>query len=164
MTQIFQQIDPPARFLEEGEEATSVSPPGAATHDGSSRRLRVLVVDDEPFFGTALRRMLAPEHEVIVASGGAAALEAFRAEGLFDVVLCDMMMPEISGPDLYEATRTAFPALLDRFIFMTGGIFTAKVREFLATVSNPVIEKPFSLVAMKTTLADFVEAREKAAR
>jgi CheY-like chemotaxis protein len=52
------------------------------------------------------------------------------------------MMPETDGPVVYAAIRQRWPALVGRIVFVTGGAFTERNRDFLATVGAPVITKP----------------------
>jgi FixJ family two-component response regulator len=61
-------------------------------------------------------------------------------------------MPAVTGMDLYEELRRTKPALAARIVFMTGGTFTPRTREFLANVPNPTLDKPFDLTALKTLL------------
>ena len=68
------------------------------------------------------------------------------AGGPFDLVLCDLMMPGMSGMDLAAWIEEHHPALSRRMIFMTGGAFTPEAEEFLASAVHPSLEKPFSLV------------------
>ncbi|MEX1367033.1 MAG: ATP-binding protein [Nannocystaceae bacterium] len=105
--------------------------------------LRILVVDDEPSIGDGIRRALA-RHLVEVAGSGREAIDACEA-GDFDLVLCDVMMPDVSGMDVFRHMSEARPGFEQRFIFMTGGAFTPRAREFLETVDNEHIEKPFSI-------------------
>jgi DNA-binding NtrC family response regulator len=67
----------------------------------------------------------------------------------FDVVLCDLMMPDKSGIDFYEDLKREHPELVKRVVFMTGGAFTARAAEFLASIENRRVEKPFSLSMME---------------
>jgi CheY-like chemotaxis protein len=77
--------------------------------------------------------------------------DAVRAEVLsllehdraFDAVLCDLMMPQLTGMDLYASIKQRDPALAKRFVFMTGGAFTPRARAFIAEVPNTTLEKPF---------------------
>ncbi|MFY0584082.1 response regulator [Cystobacter fuscus] len=62
----------------------------------------------------------------------------------FDVILCDVMMPEMSGVELHQQLAQHLPALADQLIFLSGGAFTPKAREFLARVDNRRVDKPFS--------------------
>jgi signal transduction histidine kinase/CheY-like chemotaxis protein len=107
-----------------------------------SERRRILIVDDDRPVAAALALELA-DHDVVVAESGREALEILRHDKDFDVILCDLMMPEISGMDVHEALRLVDPSLLDRVVLMTGGAFTARARQFLTEVDTPLIEKPF---------------------
>ncbi len=112
------------------------------------RRGRILVVDDEPIVGAAIRRTLDREHDVTVASSGREALELIsKAE--FDLILSDVLMPEISGIDLYELLRESCLAATERVVFITGGAFTSTAREFLQSIPNPTLEKPFEPEALR---------------
>jgi CheY-like chemotaxis protein len=55
------------------------------------------------------------------------------------------MMPDVSGIDVHEFLAREYPAVASRMVFMTGGAFTSKARQFLSTVPNERIDKPFSL-------------------
>jgi signal transduction histidine kinase len=122
------------------EEPVPEAPPASSV---AARRGRVLVVDDEPMIATAIGRTLALEHDVIVASAATSALERIQRGEEFDVILCDLMMPQMTGMDLYdELVRTA-PGQADRVVFLSGGAFTAAARAFLEDVPNQRLEKPF---------------------
>jgi len=83
--------------------------------------------------------------EVVEAANGQEAQEILADDQRFDLVLCDVMMPGISGMALHQWLEQEHPSLAGRLIFITGGAFTPKVREYLATVQNPSLEKPFRL-------------------
>jgi PAS domain S-box-containing protein len=104
---------------------------------------RILVVDDEPSIGRAVQRMLAPEHDVLSLTSAREALERIAAGERFDVILCDLMMPEMTGQDLHEALGEAAPCQRRAMIFLTAGAFTPSARTFLDQVHNQHIEKPF---------------------
>jgi signal transduction histidine kinase/ActR/RegA family two-component response regulator len=108
------------------------------------QRGRVLVIDDEVMLGKAVCRMLAPQHDVIALTSARAALLSFAQGERFDLILCDLMMPELTGMDLHAELMLLDPAQAQRVVFMTGGAFTNKAREFLDTVANLRIEKPFN--------------------
>ena len=80
-----------------------------------------------------------------VVEHGNAALSLIDAGAEFDVVLCDVVMPDVSGPQVYEAVRERHPRLADRFVFITGDPLHEKASAFLATIANPVLTKPFEL-------------------
>ena len=111
-------------------------------------RRRVLAVDDEALLLKAYRRMLGEAHELTTALGGTEALRILGRDVAFDVVLCDLQMPEVSGMELYAAVRERFPALADRFVFVTGGAFSSDARKFLEDSVAVVIQKPFRLEDM----------------
>jgi signal transduction histidine kinase/CheY-like chemotaxis protein len=103
---------------------------------------RVLAVDDEPRVLDLLRRMLRG-HELITAANGREALERLRTDRAFDVILCDLMMPELTGIDVYQAVRESWPGLHERIAFITGGAFTPDTQRFVEQVGNPLLTKPF---------------------
>jgi two-component system cell cycle sensor histidine kinase/response regulator CckA len=106
-------------------------------------RLRFLVVDDEPRLTNVLEDLLS-EHQVTTSNSGRAAL-ALLATHSYDVVLCDLVMPELTGMDVYDEVARRDPALASRIVFMTGGAFTERARDFLAHHDNLVLHKPFAL-------------------
>lgn len=112
------------------------------------RRLRILVADDEPLVGAALRRALGA-HDVTVVASGAAAVAAIHSGVPFDLVICDVMMPDLSGPRVYESVRDTHPAILSRFVFITGGVLHEASRKFLSSIPNQVLYKPFDLEAVR---------------
>jgi len=114
----------------------------ARASSGAARR-RVLAVDDEALLLKAYRRMLGEHHEVVTALGGQEALRAIARVGSFDVILCDLQMPDVSGAELYAAVRDLHPALAERFIFVTGGAFSGDAKRFLDESESFVINKPF---------------------
>ena len=117
-----------------------------------ARRLELLVVDDEIAIGRTLAIALADEFEVATATSGRAALAILGGEPRFDVVLCDLMMPDVSGMDVYERLARERPELAQRFVFVTGGAFTERARRFVDEVGLPVIEKPFDLTKLPALL------------
>jgi len=103
----------------------------------------VLVVDDEVIVAKVLQRGLAAEHDVVCVHAAREALERIRGGDRFDVILCDLMMPEMTGIDLHHELSAI--GLADRMIFLTGGAFTSAARQFLDGVPNARLEKPFDL-------------------
>jgi CheY-like chemotaxis protein len=107
------------------------------------RRARVLIVEDEQALAGALAEEIGALHDVVIARGAEAALARLAAER-FDVVLCDLRMPGMSGDALYKRVRAEDPEQADRFVFMTGVGFGADLTRFLADSGRLVLEKPFS--------------------
>jgi signal transduction histidine kinase/CheY-like chemotaxis protein len=119
-----------------------VAHPPASEAAPSTRRLRLLVVDDEALVARAVQRIFKTEFFVDTAHGGREALEKLSTER-FDVVLCDVMMPEISGLDVYRSVRAHNRSLANRFIFATGGLFNQELSDSVKQLSNVIVEKPF---------------------
>jgi PAS domain S-box-containing protein len=111
---------------------------------------RILVVDDDEGICRLLQRTLS-EHEVQGCTSAAAALERIGAER-FDVVVCDLMMPEMTGMEFHERLLRAHPDLAGRTIFLTGGPFTPTARDFLERSDNPCLEKPFATSALRLAI------------
>jgi CheY-like chemotaxis protein len=121
------------------------------------RRGRLLVVDDEDTLLKAIGRILV-EHEVVCLCNGAEALARLQEDGHFDVILCDLMMPKMDGMDLYERLLQLRPELARRMVFMTGGAITTRTEQFLKTVANERIAKPFSVVGLREKVEAILNA------
>ena len=126
-------------------------PPEGAPRD---RRARVLVVDDEPHFCTAVARILSAEHEVETTCDPADALRRVRAGDRFDLFLTDLGMPTMSGKELYEQLRRVSPEQASRMLFMTGGALTAAIAEFAERQADRVLQKPLDADALRAAVAD----------
>ena len=123
---------------------STVTPPSDVTPPPRTFvKRRVMAVDDEPLLLKAYRRMLSDIHGVETALGGVEALRALERDAAYDVILCDLQMPEMSGMGLHEAVRKRWPALADRFVFVTGGAFSPDAKRFLEESVCAVIQKPF---------------------
>jgi DNA-binding NtrC family response regulator len=137
-------------------EARTRTPTAAPQANG--RRARILFVDDERTLGLALKRFLGREHEVVLLESAKEARDRLTAGEQFDVVLCDLLMPEMTGMDLHEQLSTALPDLARRMVFMTGGAFTPRAREFLNQIHNPVLEKPIDLDQLRRQIAALLDS------
>jgi signal transduction histidine kinase/CheY-like chemotaxis protein len=130
-------------------------------------RGRVLVVDDDLMVSSALRRTLGREHDVeVVVSARAALAKLVAPEGVeLDLILCDLMMPELTGMELHAEVSKAAPAVARRMVFITGGAFTPAAREFLERVENPRVEKPFDSAKLREQVRGWVlKARSEAGK
>lgn len=119
--------------------------------------MRILVLDDEPLIGRALRRALSG-HEVEVATDAREVLRRARTGDSWNLILCDLMMPEMSGMEFFEALGTDAPTLRERVVFMTGGAFTTEARMFFASLENPRLEKPFDAAAVQRVIDEMRRA------
>jgi signal transduction histidine kinase len=128
-----------------------------------TRRARVLVIDDEPAILRAVARSLRRDHEVVTEESGKNALQRLESDRDFDVILCDLMMPTMSGSDVYEAVRSNHPGLERRIVFMTGGVFTDRAKDFLGLVPNACIAKPLELSRLNALIAESISDRYAAA-
>ncbi|WNG33537.1 PAS domain S-box protein [Archangium violaceum] len=126
-------------------------------------RARILVVDDEPYVTRALQRSLAPEHEVATVNGARAALKLLDQGNRFDLILCDVMMPGMTGMDLYAELNRAVPDQAQRVVFMTGGAFTPRALSFLQEVPNPKLSKPLDLRQLRALVGRSAQSPAAAA-
>jgi signal transduction histidine kinase len=124
------------------------------------RRAKVLVIDDEPLIARILQRGLS-RHQVVVTGHAREALARIEQGETFDLILCDLMMPDVSGIDVHEFLSREHPAIARRMVFMTGGAFTSKAKAFLATIANERIDKPFSLAQISQLVDRYVDARRR---
>ncbi|HEY8144851.1 MAG TPA: response regulator [Kofleriaceae bacterium] len=137
------------------EPAASPAPELIAP-DGSPAAARVLVVDDESMIGRAIHRMLSPHYDVTVVTRARDALDRIHNGARFDVILCDLLMPEMTGMDLHDELVLTAPDQAEAMVFVTGGAFTPRAREFLAEMASRCIEKPFDTVALRAMVAERV--------
>lgn len=118
-------------------------------------RRKILVVDDQPTLARAIKRMLA-DHDVSTFGSAREALATIEAGTRYDVILSDLMMPELSGMDLHEAIAKIDPDQVTKMVFMTGGAFTGRAREFVDRSATPTIEKPFDKAALLSLLESYL--------
>jgi len=118
------------------------------------KRLRVLVVDDEPHILHYMRATLeAWGHIPVVASDGAEAL-AVAADEAFDLVISDLRMPRLSGREFYEELARRRPELAARLVFSTGDTVRGDTLAFLESLDRPYLHKPFSLAELRNLLGE----------
>jgi PAS domain S-box-containing protein len=133
--------------------AGPASRPKMAPVGAPPTRRRVLVIDDELALAAMIRRVLDKECHVDVAIDAREGLAYLAGPVPYDVVLCDLMMPDMTGMDLFAEVARRHPGVEERFVFMTGGAFTPRATEFLAQVKNRRLEKPFETSVLKATVA-----------
>jgi len=133
--------------------ARPAKPPPTAT---PGARASVVVIDDEPLVGRSIRRALRG-HDVQVFTSGEEAIDRLCSEEPFDVVFCDLMMPEVSGMEVFARVREQCPDIASRFVFMTGGAFTAEARAFLKQTPLACLEKPFELRQIRELVRERAE-------
>jgi DNA-binding NtrC family response regulator len=106
---------------------------------------RVLIIEDEEKLAGLIARILKRAYDVSQVAGAPEALDWIAAGERFDLILCDVMLPRMTGPDFVERLGQLAPELVERVVFMTGGAFTPSTEAFVRASSIPVIEKPFGL-------------------
>lgn len=117
---------------------------------------RLLLVDDEPLVTRALKRLLEDAYDCEQAVGGQQALDMILGGGAYDCILCDVMMPQVSGVDVFTQVLLRRPELAPRFVFLTGGSFTPQASQFLSTVANQIVAKPVDVPALKAAIEESI--------
>jgi CheY-like chemotaxis protein len=143
----------PAQRDEASAPPTAQKPRGDGAGGGDQKRRRVLVIDDEPALAAMIRRVLSKTCDVELASDGREGLARLEKDEPYDIVLCDLMMPDMTGMDVYAEVAKRRPGLEARFVFMTGGAFTPRATDFLAQVPNRRLEKPFETALLRAIVA-----------
>lgn len=134
--------------------------PGKAAVNGAGSPSggRVLLVEDETALRSALRRYFERNAwRVDEAETGWEGLNRLLNAGtdvVYDLVVCDLKMPGMTGIELHDHLLGARPELLRRFIFVTGDVASSEAAHFISNTRQPVLEKPFELAALAAVIAD----------
>jgi two-component system NtrC family sensor kinase len=119
----------------------------------------ILLIDDE----AAMHRALAPllrrsGHDITSAANGQEGLAALDTRS-YEVILCDMRMPDLDGPGFYRELERRQPHLLPRVVFLTGDVLSAKAQAFFAQVDNRRLEKPFKAEAVRRVIQQVLKTQ-----
>ncbi len=125
---------------------------------------RVLVIDDEPLLGQTLKLGLEGSFSVELEALGEVALERLLGGERFDLILCDLSLPNLSGIEIYQQLTELRPELLPRFVLMTGGAVTDEARDFVASYTGAILHKPFRLMELEAVAARILERHGLARR
>ena len=133
----------------------------SADHAGEDQRacLRVLLIDDDATLLKSIARSFA-RHDVTACNSAEDALALLRANERFDAIVCDLMMPGLTGMELRHEVALLRPELLDRMLFMTGGAFTPEAQAFIDDPQIKWIEKPFPAKDIQARVRELV-AKER---
>src|SRR5450432_2678704 len=122
------------------------------------RVARILVIDDEDKVARSLQLVLAQEFDVSRTTEPERALDWLQAGELFDVILCDVMMPGINGVELRNRVEKFSADQAARIVFITGGLLLPQVRQLLDSVPNTCLEKPLDLDGLRELIRRRVRA------
>jgi CheY-like chemotaxis protein/anti-sigma regulatory factor (Ser/Thr protein kinase) len=136
----------------------AASPDAAPMTRGGRRRGRILVVDDDAMVHRTIKRLLR-DHDLVCSEDGRDALERIERGERFDVILSDLMMPVMTGIELYQELLARVPEQARRIVFVTGGaLSTASIESFLRSVSNVTLEKPFGMPEIQSLVSRMLES------
>ena len=119
--------------------------------------MHLLLVDDDAAIGRVVSRILRDTFDVTVFTNAREAVDAIAGGARYAAILCDLMMPAMTGMDLYDSVAGLDRPSIDRIVFLTGGTFTRRAEDFLRSVKNPRLEKPFDRAALMSALAQVLE-------
>jgi CheY-like chemotaxis protein len=114
------------------------------------------VVDDDEAMRVTVEATL-EGYEVVLAASAAEALAAL-AIAEFDMVLCDLLMPQMTGSELYESLEADSP-LRSKFVFMSGGSLPIGVESFVALAQPRMLYKPFTIAQLREVVAELLLAQ-----
>jgi DNA-binding response OmpR family regulator len=111
----------------------------------TTKRAKIVIIDDEELLSEIFGSWLENDYDVSVFSDPVVALSAIQRMDRCDVIFCDLMMPKLNGMEIYERLREGEKGLENRIVFISGGAFLPKTIEFLQTVPNYRLDKPFTM-------------------
>jgi CheY-like chemotaxis protein/two-component sensor histidine kinase len=134
-------------------DAAPVVPAAAASSEPSAdpARAHVLVIDDEPMIARAVARILRSCRITACTQATEALVQLIHAPAP-DVVLCDLMMPDLTGMELFARIQREAPGLSSRFVFMTGGVFSPEAADFIERCENVVLDKPIDAAKLRAVV------------
>ncbi len=157
---IVRVVLPAAPTLVERPEAPPAPP---AIEPAAPRRLRVMLVDDEPMVAQTIERLLRRDYDITIASCGHDALAQLHGGARFDAIVSDVMMPNMTGLDLFEELLRTWPDQAARVVFLSGGAFTAQTRDRLDALGIPQLEKPVTAKELRACVRRIAGEADKAA-
>jgi signal transduction histidine kinase/ligand-binding sensor domain-containing protein/ActR/RegA family two-component response regulator len=151
--------------LPPADPAAEPAPPLVpVTSDALPRRRRVLIVDDEPRVAQALERMLSTDYDLTLVSCGATAIDHITAGVRYDAIISDVMMPNMTGIELFDRLESLAPDQASRVIFLTGGVFTPQTQTRLEAAGNPQLHKPVGAHELRACIAKLLASPRRPER
>jgi len=119
----------------------------------------VLLIDDEELIGVALKRLLRKQHDATAVTSARAGL-GLLADHSYDLIVCDLLMPGLSGIDLFASLQEIHPQAAQRMIFLTGGGFhpDSSTALWLASIPNLIVQKPYESRWLANTIDEMIQA------
>jgi CheY-like chemotaxis protein len=119
------------------------------------RTVKILCVDDEPLITKVISKIM-HDHEVVEYSDACAAIFHLTdvSRPHYDVIVCDLIMPDCSGVDLHRMMSRYRPDLLPRIVFSSGAATMPGVESFLSSVPNRRLDKPFRIDQLRSMLLE----------
>lgn len=143
-------------------QSVPMGPSASRPEAADAAKARILVIDDEDMIQMILKRAL-KAHDVTATSSARDALSRIAAGDRYDAILCDLMMPGMTGIEFHAALTEQFPDQASALMFLTGGAFNKETAAFLASVPNQQLEKPFDIARLKNTINSHLRARREPA-
>jgi CheY-like chemotaxis protein len=119
----------------------------------------VLIIDDDPLVGRAVVRLLREDHDTIWVASGEEALGLLGPRHWFDVILCDVLMPGMSGMELHARLAAELPHIAERLLFFSGNCESPEVLAFARQANVTVLAKPFQPDQLRAAIRARLEQR-----
>lgn len=132
-------------------------PQQAKTEFSQNSGLRVLVIDDDTAVAKMIAHILRASHDVVTEVNPSSALKRLSGGDLFDLILCDVTMPEMSGIEVYQAIIEIGRGIASRVVFMTGGGLSSEEDGYLLSAGVPRLEKPFRPAELRSRVRELIE-------
>jgi len=123
----------------------------------SPRQKQIWILDDDAILVEVLQDMLNDSYDIRALTDSEKVIPLLEQGLRFDALLCDLMMPKMSGIEIYQRIQALYPGLERRIVFATGGLVTQHQRDFFASIANPKLEKPYHLSALNSALESVLE-------
>lgn len=131
-----------------------------APQDDASKKPALLIVEDDPEMQAFIVRHMAPAYRTVTADNGRMALERLAKNEPFDLILSDVMMPEMDGFELCRRVKADLQYSHIPVLLLTAKTDVASKVEGLGTGADLYVEKPFSLEYLRASISALLSNRE----
>ncbi len=139
------------------KESSGHSTPRMSSIAASPRRRgTILIADDEVAVIRSLRRVLDQFYDIFAARSGEEALEILKTNPHIEVVLYDVSMPRMGGIEFFEELQKQGLSQTHQIVFVKAGSYDPEVMDFLSSISNPVVDKPFDIPTLNDIIASML--------